>query len=131
MEIDLREYGPTPFPAYAEALITGVRSRQTQDPILARLLEEGLDVDEVVDALRAVVLDGSRSGTVRSGPEGVDTPVEDPPPPVDTPPVADSSAGDPANDGHSARLTRAQMNALRLKLRERAHAHDQEEKRSA
>lgn len=26
MEIDMREYGPTPFPAYAEAMITGVRA---------------------------------------------------------------------------------------------------------
>ncbi|MEV0237573.1 HK97 family phage prohead protease [Nonomuraea sp. NPDC050786] len=130
MEIDLREYGPTPFPVYQDALITGVRSVMGRDPLLARLLDEGLDEEEILARLRAVILDGSSSGTVRSEGSDVGTPAVDSPPSVDTPPDADPSAGDPA-PGHSARLTRAQVNALRIKLREKAHGHDQEAKRSA
>lgn len=44
MEIDLREYGPTPFPAYSDALITGVRSALGSNPVmevLRDLLERG------------------------------------------------------------------------------------------
>lgn len=43
-EIDLREYGPTPFPAYADAMITGVRSALGTNPVMdviKDLLERG------------------------------------------------------------------------------------------
>jgi HK97 family phage prohead protease len=36
MEIDMREYGPTPFPAYAEAMITGVRAALAGTTVIDR-----------------------------------------------------------------------------------------------
>lgn len=53
-EINLREYGPTPFPAYSEAAIVGVRS----DTALASLILDSL-TDPTRSAMLAVVLHGN------------------------------------------------------------------------
>lgn len=55
-EINLREYGPTPFPAYSEAAIVGVRSLADTDKMLLSLILENLAegdaaLDPIVDAL--------------------------------------------------------------------------------
>lgn len=87
-EIALREYGPTPFPAYPDAAVVGVRAEQA-----ARLLAD-LPPDE-----RARLVDMLRTGTPLDSPAG-------------EPPAGPPSAGDPApgpaaedspTDGHSAR----------------------------
>jgi len=46
-ESTLREYGPTPFPAYADAVITGVRSEQIIEQLahIAELLRSGAPLD--------------------------------------------------------------------------------------
>jgi HK97 family phage prohead protease len=46
-ESTLREYGPTPFPAYADAAITGVRSEQIAEQLehVAELLRSGAPLD--------------------------------------------------------------------------------------
>ena len=55
-EINLREYGPTPFPAYSDAAIMGVRSLADTDTLLLSLILENLAagdaaLDPIVDAL--------------------------------------------------------------------------------
>ena len=55
-EINLREYGPTPFPAYSEAAIMGVRSLADTDKLLLTLILENLAegdaaLDPIVNAL--------------------------------------------------------------------------------
>jgi len=57
-EINLREYGPTPFPAYSEAAIVGVRAATLSDTdslllalILENLAEGDRALDPIVDAL--------------------------------------------------------------------------------
>lgn len=55
-EIKLREYGPTPFPAYSEAAIVGVRSLADTDKMLLALILENLAegdaaLDPIVNAL--------------------------------------------------------------------------------
>jgi HK97 family phage prohead protease len=57
-EINMREYGPTPFPAYSEAAIVGVRAAlaDTDTMLLALILENLADgdkaLDPIVDALK-------------------------------------------------------------------------------
>jgi HK97 family phage prohead protease len=55
-EINLREYGPTPFPAYSDAAIMGVRALVDVDtallPLILRSLDEGDALDPIVAALR-------------------------------------------------------------------------------
>lgn len=46
-ELGLREYGPTPFPAYADAAIVGVRSMQMFRPFSEDTVDE--QVDEVIE----------------------------------------------------------------------------------
>ncbi|MCU1418737.1 MAG: hypothetical protein JWP32_2911 [Schumannella sp.] len=55
-EINLREYGPTPFPAYSDAAIVGVRSLADTDTLLLSLILENLAegdaaLDPIVNAL--------------------------------------------------------------------------------
>lgn len=79
LEVAMREYGPTVFPAYTEAMILGTRSVST---FLEALAANGEDVDK----LRTML--------------GVATPLE-PAPPYDTPTGA-VVVDEPA-DSHSAR----------------------------
>lgn len=55
-EINLREYGPTPFPAYSDAAIMGVRSLTDGDkallPLILGSLTDDLALDPIVNALR-------------------------------------------------------------------------------
>ncbi|MFM9681106.1 HK97 family phage prohead protease [Streptomyces brasiliscabiei] len=86
-EIALREYGPTPFPAYPDAAVVGVRAEQA-----VRLLAD-LPPDE-----RERLVDMLRTGT----------PLETPPgePPAGPPANGDPNPGPAAEDppaGHSAR----------------------------
>lgn len=86
-EIALKEYGPTPFPAYPDAAVVGVRAEQA-----ARLLAD-LPPDE-----RERLVDMLRTGTP------LDSPAGEPPagPPANGDPDPGSAAEDPPA-GHSAR----------------------------
>lgn len=90
-EVAMREYGPTVFPAYAEAMILGTRSVTTFLDEIARMGEEDRD------QLRQML--------------GLATPME-PASLSDTAPAA-VQTDEPA-DGHSARHS---MNQLRVKAR--------------
>jgi uncharacterized protein len=145
LEIDMREYGPTPFPAYAEAMITGVRAALTSGTSLwSRLARTPLDqlltdptmVEEFQAFLSAradgtdaefqdlldrvsVDLSGGRGTVPADDPtrsSGADTPPGDPSRPG-TPLPADPLAGDPADTGHSARLARVKFNAAKTEMR--------------
>jgi HK97 family phage prohead protease len=102
-EIALREYGPTPFPAYPDAAVVGVRAEQA-----VRLLAD-LPPDE-----RMRLVDMLRTGTPLETPQG------EPPagPPANGDPNPGSAAEDPPQ-GHSARQkiawakTRAEIMARR------------------
>jgi HK97 family phage prohead protease len=63
-EIDMREYGPTPFPAYSDAVITGVRAES--DALLRMILQNlssDISLDPIAAALRAneATLDQARA----------------------------------------------------------------------
>lgn len=102
-EIALREYGPTPFPAYPDAAVVGVRAEQA-----ARLLAD-LPEDE-----RMRLVDMLRTGTPLETPPG-ETPAG---PPANGDPTPGPAAEDPPA-GHSARQkiawakTRAEIMARR------------------
>lgn len=136
MEIDMREYGPTPFPAYAEAMITGVRSAITlrlgngdtellvaelaRRRAVADLVADGMTEEEILEILGQGVPEiGSTRGTVPTdeltGSRGQDTPSVDPSG-QDTP-TRDPSTGDPAPKGHSVRRRVARV-ARQVKLME-------------
>lgn len=89
-EIALKEYGPTPFPAYPDAAVIGVRAEQ------AMTLLAGLSPQE-----REKLTDMLRTGTP------LDPPAEGTP--ADPPAVGDPAPGpaaeDPPAQGHSARQT--------------------------
>ncbi|MFD7964087.1 HK97 family phage prohead protease [Streptomyces zaomyceticus] len=89
-EIALKEYGPTPFPAYPDAAVIGVRAEQA-----ARLLAD-LPPDE-----RMRLVDMLRTGTPLDSPHG------EPPagPPATGDPTPGSAAEDSPSEGHSARQT--------------------------
>lgn len=89
-EIALKEYGPTPFPAYPDAAVIGVRAEQA-----ARLLAD-LPPDE-----RERLVDMLRTGTPLGSPHG------EPPagPPAIGDPIPGSAAEDSPTEGHSARRT--------------------------
>ncbi|MEH0423127.1 HK97 family phage prohead protease [Streptomyces sp. B21-083] len=102
-EVALREYGPTPFPAYPDAAVVGVRAEQA-----ARLLAD-LPPDE-----RERLVDMLRTGTPLDSPSGE--------PPAGPPANGDPNPGPAAEDppqGHSARQkiawakTRAEIMARR------------------
>jgi HK97 family phage prohead protease len=83
MELGLREYGPTPFPAYADTAVVSVRSLLpfmsiTQQQMVDELVEEGLDPDETARA-------------VAEEPVDIDTPPEDGGAVTDEPPEGHSS----------------------------------------
>jgi hypothetical protein len=85
MELGLREYGPTPFPAYADTAVMSVRSLLpfmsiTQQQQVDEMVEEGLDPDETARAV-------------------ADEPVD-----IDTPPEDGGAVTDePPPEGHSSR----------------------------
>lgn len=56
-EINMREYGPTPFPAYSEAAIVGVRAAlaDTDTMLLALILENLADGDRALDPIVAAL----------------------------------------------------------------------------
>ncbi|MGJ5826062.1 HK97 family phage prohead protease [Streptomyces ossamyceticus] len=87
-EIRLKEYGPTPFPAYPDAAVVGVRAEQA-----ARLLAD-LPTDE-----RERLVEMLRTGTP------LDPPAEGDPagPPADGDPNPGPAAEDPPAEGLSAR----------------------------
>lgn len=144
MEIDMREYGPTPFPAYAEAMITGVRAAlagrwsdgeqspdMDDDLMVFMARRSGVPVGVLREFIHAQN-EGTR-GALSIGSLAVtddrdtlsadelSSSIGDDTPPVDssrqdTPPVADSSSGDPApKGGHSDRLRIARI-ARKIKL---------------
>lgn len=146
MEIDMREYGPTPFPAYAEAMITGVRSAITlrlgtgdtdllvaelaRRRAVADLIADGMTEEEIAAILSQGVPEiGSTRGTLPddelTGSRGQDTPPVDPSG-QDTPP-GDPSAGDSDRKVHSARRRVAKA-ARALKLAEVDNARTQEKR---
>lgn len=89
-EIALKEYGPTPFPAYPDAAVLGVRAEQA-----ARLLAD-LPPDEQMR-----LVDMLRTGTPLDSPHG-ETPAG---PPAIGDPNPGSAAEDSPDEGHSARRT--------------------------
>jgi HK97 family phage prohead protease len=105
-EIALKVYGPTPFPAYPDAAVVGVRAEQ----ILAAL-------DRMPGGEREKLADMLRTGTPLDL-SPLETPA-DPPATGDPVPEAGSAAEDPPRSGHSARLaiawakTRAEIKARR------------------
>ena len=88
-EIRLKEYGPTPFPAYPDAAVVGVRAVDQ----VARLLGE-MSPDE-----REELVEMLRTGTPLDSPQG------EPPagPPAAGDPNPGPAAEDPPAQGHSAR----------------------------
>jgi HK97 family phage prohead protease len=89
-EIRLKEYGPTPFPAYPDAAVIGVRAEQLVE-FLGRMPEE--ERERLADMLRTgTPLDPPAKG-VPAGPPSIGDPA----------PNAGPAAEDPPK-GHSARL---------------------------
>ncbi|MFD5251326.1 HK97 family phage prohead protease [Streptomyces bobili] len=87
-EIALREYGPTPFPAYVDAAVIGVRAEQVM-PLLSELSPD--EREKLADMLRTgTPLDPPAQGTPAAPPAAGDP---DPGP----------AAEDPPSPGHSAR----------------------------
>lgn len=99
MESTLKEYGPTPFPAYAEAGITGIRS----DTLLYTLLAGDPEMAKVLNALRSVIRDGDPTNVL------------DAPLPVDSSPK-DSQ---PVEAQRSSRLLKRQMDSALTDFRRR------------
>jgi HK97 family phage prohead protease len=92
LEMGLREYGPTPFPVYADAAVVGVRSMlaglslpallsATRQTVVDELVESGMEPEE---AVRAVTEEPADSDTSAPNVEAV---TDEPPP----------------NEGHSSR----------------------------
>lgn len=75
LEVRMREYGPTPFPAYADAAITGVRA----EALAARLTDMPADERNRLIELLAATLTGRTDETDTSAPEAV-APAETPEP---------------------------------------------------
>lgn len=85
LELGLKEYGPTPFPAYADAAVVGVRSMlaglawpallsATRDAAIREYADAGIEPDE---AVRMVAEDPADSGTPSNeGPAPDDSPDE-------------------------------------------------------
>ena len=92
VESTLREYGPTPFPVYADAAVTGMRAALASDPDLA---------------LRMFSM--FRDGTPLEPPEQPGTPCDEEPPPGSRTEV------------HSGRSVKEQIAANRAELLQRQH----------
>lgn len=93
MELGLKEYGPTPFPAYVDTAVVGVRSML---PTLAALLSTTQSFPETVDALveAGVTPEEAEEIVARSEetePAGSDTPEEG------------AVTDEPTDEGHSSR----------------------------
>jgi HK97 family phage prohead protease len=85
MEIKMREFGPTPFPAYASAAITGVRAQQVLGALLTAPAERRVallqQLDDLVTPEELDVPEDPAEGTAGTpdeGPAGITT--EDPAP---------------------------------------------------
>jgi HK97 family phage prohead protease len=106
-EINLREYGPTPFPAYSDAVITGVRAANVSDSdalllslILENLAEGDAALDPIVAALTKTDAALDQAQMVISQILGVQNP--------------DDTADDVADPDRSVFLTRLDSLATRL-----------------
>jgi len=120
-EIMLREYGPTPFPAYEDAGITNVRA------LLDAYRLGALDLDELEDQDDGVLLDEDTAAVLekllaraRATNEDVPkptTPDEEPEADTDTPKQGAVTAEPDPNEGHHSGpvMTRAQARARLLK----------------
>lgn len=85
MEIKMREFGPTPFPAFTGAAITGVRAQQVLSALLTAPAERRVALlQQLDDLVTPEELDAAQDpaevpdGTPAEGP--ADTPTEDPAP---------------------------------------------------
>lgn len=97
-EVDMREYGPTVFPAYAEAAIIGTRSSQQW---LADLV--AMDPAERADLINQMLaLTTPESGPVSESGTGTVPPA----PPMDPPPAHSTRQADIARRIRAARITR-------------------------
>jgi HK97 family phage prohead protease len=105
LEMGLREYGPTPFPAYADAAVVGIRSvlaglslpallSATREAAVRELVESGTDPDE---AMRAAEVE----------PEGSDTSAPD----------VEAVSDEPSQRGHSSRDSLLQRIAVAKRTR--------------
>lgn len=104
-EIAMREYGPTPFPAYEAAAIVGVRAEE-----LARTIAN-MDPDERAELAALLQIPAMRLDEAAVESSQVDAPVAD-----STPEGAAADA--PTVDGHAARRQHS-FNALRREAREK------------
>jgi phage head maturation protease len=100
MESTLREYGPTPFPAYADAAVLGVRS----DSLMAAMMNDPELAMRMLNAFR----DGA--------PPDVDSL-----PPSGAPPDGDSPAEDSRRLVRSGRSVKQEMDARRAAFLLRQH----------
>jgi HK97 family phage prohead protease len=113
-EIMLREYGPTPFPAYEEAGITNVRA------MLLRAYGLGaLDLDELEDEDMAAALEKILARTRKTDEDVTEptTPEGEPEANTDTPSQGAVTAEPDPSEGHHSGpvMTRAQARARLLK----------------
>jgi phage head maturation protease len=72
MESTLREYGPTPFPAYADAAVLGIRS----DSLMAAMMNDPELAMRMISAFRGGAPDGDSLPLPGAPPDG-DSPAED------------------------------------------------------
>jgi hypothetical protein len=83
MEVAMREFGPTPFPAFAGAAITGVRAQQVLGALLTAPAERRIALLEQLDHL-ATPLDEADPAEVDNGtpaePDPAEPVTEDPAP---------------------------------------------------
>ena len=117
LELGLKEYGPTPFPAYIDAELVGVRSML---PTLAALLSTTQDIHEHVD--------GEEPGEPTPTDEAARAESE----PVDSDTPEDGAVTDePPEEGHSSRDSLLQRIAAAKTIRPRlAHVPADEARRA-
>lgn len=72
LEVAMHEFGPTPFPAFAGAAITGVRAQQMLGALLTAPAEQRAALLAQIDGLSTPLAEGDPDGT-----EPVDTPRPD------------------------------------------------------
>ena len=105
-EIAMREYGPTPFPAYEAAAIVGVRAEE-----LARTLAD-MDPEQRAEIAALLQIPVMRLDDAITEGGQVDEPA------TDATPVDGAGADAPTDDGHAARLS-ISFNSLRREAREK------------
>jgi HK97 family phage prohead protease len=118
-EIAMREYGPTPMPAYEDAGIVGVRALLHAYGLGAVDLDELGDLNDI-EALRTAVEALARGRADTTNDEGVTgptTPEREPEADTDTPAVGAVTAEPEPEQGHHSGpvLTRAQARARLLR----------------